>query len=69
MLPQSDAGSCPPVPLTDTFIYTFIYLHLYFGQRPLSSLLLQYYIYLSLQLLVTACPCALILSTPVTVCR
>ena len=30
---------------------------------------LQAYIYLSLQLLVTACPCALILSTPVTVCR
>lgn len=30
---------------------------------------LQAYVYLSLQLLVTACPCALILSTPVTVCR
>jgi hypothetical protein len=29
----------------------------------------QAYVYLSLQLLVTACPCALILSTPVTVCR
>lgn len=28
----------------------------------------KYYVYLSLQLLVTACPCALILSTPVTVC-
>jgi len=29
--------------------------------------LVQWWIYLSLQILVTACPCALVISTPVTV--